>query len=397
MTELNDAKTQFMQMLGVTPQSIPPTDEPIEPTEPVNPTEPVEPIISETPTEPTSNEPANPQPTGLTAELKLQAINEVLGTNYANLEDAVEAKNRMMGYDELKEYKEKYDELSSKPLASFHSKTIEELNNFAKVTGIDDPTIIRSVKAFSEKQEKDPIEALVLAEILNDPSLAEKRDLLKKQISRKYKTEVDEDLYGEELEKAREEADLSKFQLERDASKAIKSISETLEKVNTESKDNPYSKTQEQKQTLKAQWDDVIVSNYDKIFGKVPIQVPKGKDEKGNTIYETIDTLELSPLEAKQYAEQAVKNLVNSGLELTEANLVDAVFQQHELAKAKHLSKVIEKITAKAEAEIRLNLEKEIHNPSSLKGGNAPPPQAPVKDFGQLIVEKAESMGKMGY
>lgn len=388
MTELNDPKVRFLQSIGVDKQPTPVANEPIEPTEPVNPTEPVEPIITETPTEPTSNEPANPQPTGLTAELKLQAINEVLGTNYANLEDAVEAKNRMMGYDELKEYKEKYDELSSKPLASFHSKTIEELNNFAKVTGIDDPTIIRSVKAFSEKQEKDPIEALVLAEILKNPALAEKKDLLHKRISSKYKTEIDEELYGAELEKAKEEAEFAKFDLEQDASKAIKSISETLEKVNTESKDNPYSKTQEQKQTLKAQWDDVIVSNYDKIFGKVPIQVPKGKDEKGNTIYETIDTLELSPLEAKQYAEQAVKNLVNSGLELTEANLVDAVFQQHELAKAKHLSKVIEKITAKAEAEIRLNLEKEIHNPSSLKGGNAPPPNPTPKSFGDRIAEK---------
>jgi hypothetical protein len=393
MTELNDQKAQFLQSIGVEPKVTPPASETIEPTEPVVPVEPTEPIVPTTPTEPIT--PAPTQPVGLTEDIKLQAINEVLGTNYSKLEDAVEAKNRMMGYDELKEYKEKYDELSSKPLASFHSKTIEELNNFAKVTGIDDPTIIRSVKAFSEKQEKDPIEALVLAEILNDPTLAEKRDLLKKQISRKYKTEVDEDLYGEDLEKAREEADLSKFQLERDASKAIKSISETLEKVNTESKDNPYSKTQEQKQNLKAQWDNVIVSNYDKIFGKVPVQVPKGKDESGNTIYETIDTIELSPTEAKQYAEQAVKSLVNSGTEITEANLVDAVYQQHLMIQAKHIEKVKDKMYAKIQAEVRLNLEKEIHNPSSLKGGNTPPPQAPVKEFGDKILEKLESMNRL--
>jgi hypothetical protein len=393
MTELNDQKAQFLQSIGVEPKVTPPASEPIEPTEPQGQVVPNEPIVTKTTTEPTP--PAPTQPIGLTEDIKLQAINEVLGTNYSKLEDAVEAKNRMMGYNELKEYKEKYDELNSKPLASFHSKTIEELNNFAKVTGIDDPTIIRSVKAFSEKQEKDPIEALVLAEILNDPTLAEKRDLLKKQISRKYKIEIDEDLYGEELEKAREESDLSKFQLERDASKAIKSISETLEKVNTESKDNPYSKTQEQKQNLKAQWDNVIVSNYDKIFGKVPVQVPKGKDESGNTIYETIDTIELSPTEAKQYAEQAVKSLVNSGTEITEANLVDAVYQQHLMIQAKHLEKVKDKMYAKIQAEVRLNLEKEIHNPSSLKGGNTPPPQAPVKEFGDKILEKLESMNRL--
>jgi hypothetical protein len=360
----------------------PPSDAPINAT-PSETTTPVEPPA---PTE----TPATPEPTAptITDAIRLQSINEMLGTNYASLEDAVDAKTRLSDYDQLKDYKSKYDEISQLPATKFHSKTIEELNAFASVTGIDDPTIIKAVKNFSSTTEKDPIEALVLAEILKDPGLVGRENLLRKQISRKYQTTVDEDLYGEELEKAQDEAELNKFQLERDASKSIKEIEGILEKVNTESNSDTISKVQEQRQQLKAQWEDVIGKNVDKIFSKIPITVPKGKDANGQETFETIDTLELPAAEAKQYANQAIQNLVNSGLELSDENLIKAVAEQHQIAIARNINKAIAKVQAKVEAEAKLSAAKEIHNPSGVGNNGTPPPQPTQKDISDIIFEK---------
>ncbi len=366
-----------------TPPETPPANEPIEQVVP-----PVEtpPAKIETPA------------SVIADDVKLQAINEMLGTSYASLEEVSEAKNRLTEYDSIKDYKSKYDELTQTPIAKFHSKTIEEINAFASVTGIDDPTIIRAVKNFSATTEKDPIEALVLAKVLKDPELAGKENLLRKTIARQYQTTIpnEDELDGEELEIARDNAELAKFQLETDAKKSIKEIDEILAKVNTEVKSETIQQVQEQKQQLKAQWDDVIVKNVDKIFGKIPITVPKGKDKDGQEIFETIDTLELPANEAKHYANQAVQKLVNSGLELSEENLIKAVAEQHEIAIAKNIGKAMAKVQAKAEAEAKLQTAKEVHNPSGVAKIETAPPSPKEKDFSSTIYEKWNQMNGMG-
>jgi hypothetical protein len=333
-----------------------------------------------------------PETTSLTESQKIQALNEILGTEYTSLQEAIDAKSRLGEYASLKETKDKYEELSKTPIAKFANKSVEEFNAFVEATNIDDAQVYKSIKSFSAKESKDPIEAMVLAEVIKDPSLLGKEHLIKKQFERKFNTYIDPDLYGEELEQAKEEAELTQFNLEREGKKAEQEISNILEKVNTNSKKETITDIQQQKHELKAQWESVIVKDVDKIFKTIPVTVPKGKDANGQEIFEQVESIELSPADSLKYANEAVKELVESGKELSSENLIQAVAKKHREILADNYHIVTSKIHAKAQAEARLSKEKEIHNPSGAGKIQTPGTETP-KDFGTRVLEKLEQEG----
>lgn len=387
---MSEELKEYEAMLGIAPQAetteTPVAETPIETTTEtiVPPTEtPIEPIAP-------TNEPTTPEtPITLTEIQKIQAINEILGTNYSNLQEAIDAKSRLNEYTSLKEVKDKYDELSKTPIAKFANKNIEELNAFAEATNIDDPQVYKAIKSFSSKETKDPIEAMVLAEVIKDPSLIGKESLLRKQIQRQFNTFIDPDLEGEELEQAKEEAELTQFNLDRKGKQAEQEISSILEKVSTNSKKETITDIQAQKHELKAQWESVIVKDVDKIFKTIPVTVPKGKDANGNEVFEQIESIELSQADSLRYANEAVKELVDSGKELSNENLIAVVAKKHREILAENYHVVTAKIHAKAEAEAKLSAAKELHNPSG-SGKIETPNQQNPKDFSEQLLEKFE-------
>jgi len=371
--EANSAETQESQTSNQTP-----ADTGVEPQEPV---EPQAPISSE------SND------KGSESIDRLQLINETFGTNFASMDDVESFKGVLSELPVLQDAKQKYDEIKGQSVAKFHSKNIEEINNFALQTGIEDPAFVKQVKQFSLGDKKDPVEALAIAEILKDPSLADKKDLLMKSIRREYKTSYNEDLYGDELEEAQERAQMEQFRLDRKAAEATKLISETMDKVQKAGPVLTVNDTIQQKQELKAQWANIVESNTDQIFGKVPVQVPKGKDKNGQDIFETIDYIELSPAEAKEQAQLVVNRLVNSGLEINQENLINAVSEQYDMIKAKNLYQIVGKVMQRAESATKLKLEKEISNPSALKV-ETPAAAKQQKTASDQILEKWEKLFK---
>jgi len=371
--EANSAETQESQTSNQTP-----ADTGVEPQEPV---EPQAPISSE------SND------KGSESIDRLQLINETFGTNFASMDDVESFKGVLSELPVLQDAKQKYDEIKGQSVAKFHSKNIEEINNFALQTGIEDPAFVKQVKQFSLADKKDPVEALAIAEILKDPSLADKKDLLMKSIRREYKTSYNEDLYGDELEEAQERAQMEQFRLDRKAAEATKLISETMDKVQKAGPVLTVNDTIQQKQELKAQWANIVESNTDQIFGKVPVQVPKGKDKNGQDIFETIDYIELSPAEAKEQAQLVVNRLVNSGLEINQENLINAVSEQYDMIKAKNLYQIVGKVMQRAESATKLKLEKEISNPSALKV-ETPAAAKQQKTASDQILEKWEKLFK---
>ena len=322
---------------------------------------------------------------------RIQLINETFGTNFSSMDEVESFKGLLTELPVLQDAKQKYDEIKNQSVAKFHSKNIEEINSFALQTGIEDPAFVKQVKQFTLADKKDPVEALAIAEILKDPSLADKKDLLMKSIRREYKTSYNEDLYGEELEEAQERAQMEQFRLDRKATEASKLISETMDKVTKAGPVLTVNDTIQQKQELKAQWANIVESNTDQIFGKVPVQVPKGKDSKGQDIFETIDYIELSPADAKQQAQLVVDRLVNSGLEINQENLINAVTEQYDLIKARNLHQVLGKIMQRTESATKLKLEKEISNPSALKV-ETPAAAKQQKTASDQILEKWEKL-----
>jgi hypothetical protein len=309
--------------------------------------------------------------------------------NFTSLDELESFKGVLSELPSLQEAKTQFEELKGQSIAKFHSKNLEEMNTFAAQTGIEDASFIKQVKQFDSAEVKDPIEALVLAEILKDPSLIDKKDILVKSMKREYKTQVADDLYGEELEEAQEKAEMEQFRLDRKAAQATKEIEDIMGKVKTAGPVLTVNESIQQRQQLKAQWEEVVDQNVDKIFGKIPVQVPKGKDKNGQDIMETVDYIELTPEEAKAQAKLVVNRVVGSGLELTQENLVEAVSEQYNLVLAKNLSTVLSKLSARTEGNVRLQVEKEITNPSQLR---VETPAAPKVDktASDLIAEKWE-------
>lgn len=324
---------------------------------------------------------------------RIQLINETFGTSFSSMDEVESFKGLLTELPVLQDAKQKYDEIKNQSVAKFHSKNIEEINSFALQTGIEDPAFVKQVKQFTLADKKDPVEALAIAEILKDPSLADKKDLLMKSIRREYKTTFNDDLYGEELEEAQDRAQMEQFRLDRKAAEATKLISETMDKVTKAGPVLTVNDTIQQKQELKAQWANIVESNTDQIFGKVPVQVPKGKDSKGQDVFETIDYIELSPAEAKQQAQLVVDRLVNSGLEINQENLINAVTEQYDLIKARNLHQVLGKIMQRTESATKLKLEKEISNPSALKV-ETPAAAKQQKTASDQILEKWEKLFK---
>ena len=346
-----------------------------------------EPIV-ENKQEPVNSDTTDEQP--VTVD-RIQVINETFGTNFSSMDEVESFKGLLTELPVLQDAKQKYDEIKNQSVAKFHSKNIEEINSFALQTGIEDPAFVKQVKQFTLAEKKDPVEALAIAEILKDPSLADKKDLLMKSIRREYKTSYNEDLYGEELEEAQERAQMEQFRLDRKATEATKLINETMDKVTKAGPVLTVNDTIQQKQELKAQWANIVESNTDQIFGKVPVQVPKGKDSKGQDVFETIDYIELSPAEAKQQAQLVVDRLVNSGLEINQENLINAVTEQYDLIKARNLHQVLGKIMQRTESATKLKLEKEISNPSALKV-ETPAAAKQQKTASDQILEKWEKL-----
>ena len=373
-------KTMIMEGLREpvgNPTPVEPTPTPVEPT-PIPPVEPVPPA----PLEPTPNDPPAdpiepPAPVVISEETKLVALNEALGTSFTSLEEAAIIRNSLSEIPTLQEAKKKYEELQDVSIAKFHSKGIEELNTFAMQTGIEDASFIRSIKKFDSAEAKDPIEALVIAEILKDPSLIDQKDLLKKSIQREYKLNVDPDLEGEELEVAQENAEMEKFRLNRKAAEATKEINAIMDKVKNTGPVLTVSESIKQRNELKAQWANIVEPNVDKLFLKVPIQVPKGKDANGKETFETIDYIELTSEQAKAQADKILKSVERSGLELTQENLITLVTERYKKVLAENFTTVLAKQAARTESALRLKLEKEATNPSQIKVET--PANAPAK------------------
>lgn len=346
-----------------------------EPTPPIEtpatvetPTTPVETPAAETPVETPAETPATPaapaeQSTPPINELEI--INRTLGTNYQSLDEVTALKTELAEIPNYKEIKTKFETAPPKP--KFATPQIEELNNFTAATNIADLSVLQSMKRHINTEAKDPIEALVIAEIIKDPTLAEDRDMLRKSIQRQYNLEMDED-----ADPAQEQArvDLEKFNLKREANKANALIDETMGKVKSYTEALPPDTTQETKLKTAADqklWDETVADNkFKELFKSVEVSVPLGKTSTGVDLGSEVIKYELSA-EQQARLDASIKTSISSGLEYSQKN-IDTIISAHKnVAILENLDSIIQKAVNSAVAKAELEKEKEIHNPSSAK------------------------------
>lgn len=348
--------------------SAPPVELPVQTDPPAS-----NPPASDTPPveQPPATAAAEPTPLEITDEVRLKAINEAWGTEYKSIDEFKSLKSTIDEANTLREYKTKYEEAVQKP--KYASPYVQELNNFVAATGIEDINVAREIKLFENSAEKNPIDALVLAEIIKDPSVIGSKDKLYKLFSSQYNTKVDESAFEDDpegLSRAKEAAELEQFKLERAANSAKASINEISEKVkNYKEPEVPQSQNQEKYEQTKAQWDAELTTKYggEEIFKTIPVLVPVGKDKDGKEQFETIDNIDLTPEQQKSCYQNAIGFALANNLELNEQNMNLAVSIEMRNIHAQNLGRIIAKDREAQAAKIKLQVEKEIHNPSTIQ------------------------------
>lgn len=340
---------------------------PTEPTPPAEPT-PIEPTPTEpapiepTPTEPTPSEPTptEPIPTPIepTPINELEVINRTLGTNYTSLEDA---KNEFSELPTLKE-------LKNTPQVKFANEGLAELNAFASATGIDDSTIFKDLKRFSNTENKDPLEAMTLAQILKYPEFADKKDLLRETIADKYNLTIDE--YADDPAVEQRRIEKVKMQMSFDAQDANQTISSTLGKIaeykNAIAPDNSQA-IQEAKIANKSAWEAVLADNkFQDLFNSIEVEVPLGKYDNETDLGNEVVKFGLSA-EQKQSIMKDIRTMAEQGIPCDQKTINSVVEFHKNKISSENMPKIISQGVIQALSKAKTAWEAKIHNPSANK------------------------------
>lgn len=335
----------------------PPANEP-----PAPPAEPAAPNpVVETPAEP-----AAPATTfEMNEEHRLTAINQYFGTDFKSLAEAEAIKT---GLSERQQLQQKVEELSKVPQVKFYNDKFAELNAFAEATGIDDIAVFRQLKQYQDSAEKDPIDALVLSEILKNPALAEDKENLRELISSKYNLKVDELADDPVAEQKR--VNLEKFKIKMDAANATSIIDTTIGKVTEYKAQLPTNNAEQLAQAAEANksaWvQETATDTFKANFNEVQVEVPLGKDKDGKDLGTETVKLELSA-ETKQKIAANVEYFINNGLEFSKENVQKLINAQKIVALQENLPAIAQKIHQSAYEKGKQAAELAAHNPSGLK------------------------------
>jgi hypothetical protein len=333
--------------------------------------------------------PANDPPA---VDQRLATINEVLGTSYASIDEVNSLKSEIAEipkYKEFADYKNKYEEIASVvPKPKFANSKLEELNSFASVTNIDDDNIFRDIKRYTSSEDKDHIEALVIAEIIKEPSLAEDKEMLRMSIEQKFNLDTDYSLDDEAEEKR---ISLVKFNLKREAGAANQLINDTMQKVTDYSANlsgvSP-KEVQEKAAANQLQWKSVVSdSKFKEMFKSLEIEVPLGKTEDGVDLGSKKLNIPLSDDDRKMI-EANINGYVSTGAEYNEDNYSMITETQQLVAKLNNFNGIVKAAVDEAIAAHQIEWVKKYHNPSSTQRV-----ETPVKTReGMTSLEIAEDM-----
>ena len=344
------------------------TETPQTPTEttPENTQTPVS-TPAETPVETKTETLAETPKFELTDEIRINAINEQFGTSYKTLEEVQSAKADFAELPTYKEYKAKFEEASKVQPVRFANSKIEELNAFAAATNIDDVSVFHAINRFQNAEKKDPVEAMVLAQIIERPELIDKKDLLREMIEEKYNLAIDEDL--DPVSEARR-IEKVKLGMEFDSSSANKLIADTIGKVQAYKSALPPDTEKQTQQNLESNlsaWKPTLSDNkFKDLFKSVEVDVPLGKTSDGIELGTEKVSIELSA-EQRKFIEDNVSDMVSSGLEYSQDNIDKVIKVQRNIALLQNLDSIVAKATETAVAKAELEYLKRTHNPSGVK------------------------------
>lgn len=281
-------------------------------------------------------------------------------------------KSFLSEYDTLKikasEWETKSREYETKlneQVNPFANEKIFKINHLVK-TGVDDTLASRIVSA--DLDSMNPIDRLVLHEVMKNPKYASKEHLIRADLEDTYGTldSSDPDLSDEDKRKI----ELNKFRLERDADDAAAEIKKMRDGIEVPRVDIEAMKVERDKQQadLRAGW-TTVVSEFLKSRTAIPLPTlgADGKEVKAFMDFTLTDDLK------KDYDKQLVDFAVNNNVPLTEEGFaqIAGVFDSQFVLN--NLPRLIHSAVTKAKEMSTEEWRKYTHNPSALENKDVQP------------------------
>lgn len=295
--------------------------------------------------------------------LNIGVINDVLGSNFSSVDEFRQSKlaDRLQNETALSE---KYGNLQAhiKNIENpFANEDIAKYNEFVKSTGIHSFTVFEKINSFDPDANNHPIDVLITAAIVKEPSYINQMEDLRAYYKEKYN--YDEETYASNFD-LKMAADDAKTVL-REHKSSIK----TPETVNIEEQVAQRAEAQKQKdEKLRTDWGAVLDNYMQDSSAKKIVLNKKGVEGE-------FTTFEIPNDKLIQYRDDALELLVGQQKELHKDNLrfVHQVIQERAWRenKAEILHTYAEKVRSLSDDE----WEGRVHNPTTIESRENPEAQ----------------------
>ena len=157
--------------------------------------------------------------------------------------------------------------------------------HFAEETKIDDPVIFRKIETL-DPEKLDPISALVLRDVCNNPTDIENMANLKELYMRQYHLgDYAEEVEKEDGTKVKVENELDKVALRRDAVSATKYLSELKGKINS-FKPEVVEDLSVKREANSKEWEPFVNTQTDPYLKQIDIPIKEVKGVKVDAAYQ---------------------------------------------------------------------------------------------------------------
>ena len=244
-----------------------------------------------------------------------------------------ENQSKLSELDGLRQSKKQLEEMLANPQGLYADEEVAEFNNFVKHTKTKNYDLFSKVK--SHNPESDPIGTLVLKEVLDNPALLGKEDLIKKRLMKSF--EVDPDV------NTADEIELGTLNVQAEARKAA----EAINTIKAELGKFPQQPQKTNAEDAKKLWQPIIEEELSalNVLG-IPIK-------RGDKVEKLIDYA-LTPELKKEYSNQLSDIFASAGPVSPEVRAkVKEVFAQRFMVN--HMPDIIHAV----ETNLRTTLEQE--------------------------------------
>lgn len=201
-------------------------------------------------------------------------LKEIFGSQFGTVKELQEADipGQLRNIQGLKQQIEDLTKKANNPVAAFANDNVALFNEFVKKTGISNFDVFTRIMD-NDLEKMDPMDFLILQEVIDSPALIGKESMLKKRFEKSYNLIESDDLPADEVE-------VNRTKLIADGGKAKNKIMEMKAgvKMPEPSDSSPDSQeSDEQRQQREAGWKDVI-GKISTSWTKLPL-TPRGAKE----------------------------------------------------------------------------------------------------------------------